>query len=152
MDERILICDAANILNTAKYQIPNHQLKNEITQVRLRILKYSDTTNWSFEPDTNKDRNQGERFILGPATTPIDQMSTSKLIRMLKTHLRRNQKRITYKDCNRQNITGNCGTHTSKSKIHDNPSNNSMNEEEPTEIPLQTHQEKIKDKDKTKKR
>ena len=53
MDERILICDAANMLNTARYQIPNHQLKNEITQVRLRILKYSDTTNWSFEPDTN---------------------------------------------------------------------------------------------------
>jgi hypothetical protein len=54
MDERILICDVSNILNIARYQIPNHQLKNEITQVRLRILKYSDITNAN---NTHKDLN-----------------------------------------------------------------------------------------------
>ena len=53
-------------------------------------------------------------------------MSTSKLTKMLNTHLRRNQKRITNKNCNRQNITENCETHTSKSKTHDDPPINSI--------------------------
>ena len=30
-------------LNITKYPIPNYQLEDEIRQVRLRILKYSDT-------------------------------------------------------------------------------------------------------------